>query len=221
MMTSMDTSSGLALSLAWKSRKAETESEMDSTELVKLLKMDAQLRKDEDFDKLASHFHSRISQARKRMEDKSIPISLHTAIQEMLDYRKWFDFRLYFVKDGRPKRELTNKDFSQFSGGEKAMSMYVPLFCAVGAKYDSAKPTAPRIITLDEAFAGVDDKNISDMFRLMVDFHFNFAVNSQALWGDHETVPALSIYELHRPKDAKYVGAIHYTWNGRERKLAL
>lgn len=100
------------------------------------------------------------------------------------------------------------------------MSMYVPLFSAAVAKYKGAEPDAPKIISLDEAFAGVDEMNIKDMFRLMVDFDFDFIINSQILWGDYETVPALAIYQLLRPENAKYVTVIPYIWNGKERLLA-
>ena len=62
------------------------------------------------------------------------------------------------------------------------MSMYVPLFSAVVAKYAGARQDAPYLISLDEAFAGVDEMNIRDMFRLMVKFDFNFMINSQILW---------------------------------------
>ena len=104
-------------------------------------------------------------------------------------------------KTGEKKRELTDRVFFTFSGGEKAMSMYVPLFSAVVAKYAGARQDAPYLISLDEAFAGVDEMNIRDMFRLMVKFDFNFMINSQILWGDYDTVPALAIYQLVRPEN--------------------
>lgn len=47
---------------------------------------------------------------------------------------------------------------------------------------------------------------------------FNYIVNSQALWGDYDTVSALSICELVRPKNAPYVTVVRYYWNGIERK---
>ena len=68
------------------------------------------------------------------------------------------------------------------------MAMYVPLFSAVVAKYAGAPPGRAKLISLDEAFAGVDETNIRDMFRLMVEFDFNFMINSQILWGDYDTV---------------------------------
>lgn len=100
------------------------------------------------------------------------------------------------------------------------MAMYVPLFAAVSAQYQKSKAADyPRIIALDEAFAGVDDKNISSMFQLVETLDFDYIMNSQAIWGCYETVPALRISELHRPADARFVTVIHYTWNGHERIL--
>lgn len=97
--------------------------------------------------------------------------------------------------------------------------MYVPLFSAVVAKYDGARADAPRLVSLDEAFAGVDEQNISDMFRLMVDMEFEFVINSQILWGDCDTVPELAIYQLLRKENAKFVTVLPYIWNGKVRRL--
>lgn len=99
------------------------------------------------------------------------------------------------------------------------MAMYIPLFSAAYSRYQEAGPEAPFIISLDEAFAGVDEQNIADMFELMEQLGFNYLINSQALWGDYETVPALSICELIRPQDAPFVSVARYLWNGKRRSL--
>ena len=78
---------------------------------------------------------------------------------------------------------------------------------------------APRLISLDEAFAGVDNRNIRDMFRLMTQFEFDFIINSQVLWGDCDTLDALAIYQLIRPENAKFVTVMPYLWNGHSKEL--
>lgn len=65
----------------------------------------------------------------------------------------------------------------------------------------------------------MDETNIRDMFKLMVECRFNFMINSQVLWGDYDTVPGLAIYQLLRPENAKFVTVIQYIWNGKERRL--
>lgn len=219
LMGSMNTSSGLRLSLIWKKKKAEEEGQLDTGELVRLLKKDAGLMTEEEMEQLSAHFQSKVEEARRQMEDTGNTRSFHAIMKEILDYRKWFEFQLFYEKTGEKKRELTNNAFFTFSGGEKAMSMYVPLFSAVVAKYQGARADAPRLISLDEAFAGVDDTNIRDMFRLMVELDFEFIINSQILWGDCDTVPSLAIYQLIRPENAKYVSVLPYRWNGKVREL--
>lgn len=220
LMESMKTSSGLTLSLRWKNKQADKEEQLDTRILVELLQKDAEIMKPEETAKLSSHFRSKIEEARKTSADTGNIQSFHGIMREVLDYRQWFEFQLECQKTGEKRRELTDRVFFTFSGGEKAMAMYVPLFSAVVAKYEGARKDAPRLISLDEAFAGVDEMNIRDMFRLMVEFDFNFMINSQILWGDYDTVPALAIYQLIRPENAKYVSVIRYRWNGTVKSLA-
>ena len=219
LMESMKTSSGLTLSLRWKNKRAEKEEQLDTRELVELLQKDAEIMRPEEAQQLSGHFRSKIEEARKSANDLGNVQSFHAIMRNVLDYRQWFEFQLECQKTGEKKRELTDRVFFTFSGGEKAMSMYVPLFSAVVAKYAGARQDAPYLISLDEAFAGVDEMNIRDMFRLMVEFDFNFMINSQILWGDYDTVPALAIYQLVRPENAKYVTVIRYIWNGNIKSM--
>lgn len=219
LMESMRTSSGLKLSLRWKNKRAEKEEQLDTGALVALLQKDAEIMTPAETAQLSAHFRSKISEARNAAGEEGNIRSFHAVMREVLDYRQWFEFQLECEKTGEKKRELTDRVFFTFSGGEKAMAMYVPLFSAVVAKYAGARADAPRLISLDEAFAGVDEMNIRDMFRLMVEFDFNFMINSQILWGDYDTVPGLSIYQLLRPENARYVTVIRYTWNGTRKEM--
>ena len=217
LMESMQTSSGLKLSLRWRNKRAEKEEQLDTKALVELLQKDVEIMREEEVESLSRHFRSKIEEARKISGDTGSVQSFHATMREVLDYRKWFEFQLECQKTGEKKKELTDRVFFTFSGGEKAMAMYVPLFSAVVAKYAGARKDAPKLISLDEAFAGVDETNIRDMFRLMVEFDFNFMINSQILWGDYDTVPGLAIYQLIRPENAKFVSVIRYIWNGKSK----
>ncbi len=219
LMNAMNTSSGLKLSLRWRSRTAETEDQLDTKELVELLKKDYRLMREDEAAKLSLHFRSKVEEARRHAKDSGGMVSFYQVMKETLDYRKWFEFQLFSRKSGERQKELTNSVFGTFSGGEKAMSMYVPLFSAVVAKYQGGRSDAPRLISLDEAFAGVDNKNIRDMFRLMTEFQFDFIINSQVLWGDCDTLDALAIYQLLRPENAKFVTVMPYLWNGKAKEM--
>ena len=187
--------------------------------LVELLKKDYRLMREDEAAKLSLHFRSKVEEARRHAKDSGGMVSFYQVMKDTLDYRKWFEFQLFSQKSGERQKELTNSVFGTFSGGEKAMSMYVPLFSAVVAKYQGARKDAPRLISLDEAFAGVDNKNIRDMFRLMTEFEFDFIINSQVLWGDCDTLDALAIYQLLRPENAKFVTVMPYLWNGKVKEM--
>ena len=219
LMEKMDTSMGLSFSLKWSSKKAETEDQLDTKKLVDLLKMDGNLLREKDLNAISEHFRSKIALARRTMEDKNINMTFHSIMKEILDYRKWFEFKLFFKKTGQIGKELTNNGFFQFSGGEKAMAMYVPLFSAVNARYESAGKESARIISLDEAFAGVDEQNIRDMFRLLNDLDLSYIINSQILWGDYDTVDSVAISELIRPDNVDFVTVLRYHWNGKTMEL--
>ena len=219
LMGAMNTSSGLKLSLKWRSKNADEEDQLDTKELVDLLKKDYRLMKEDEAEKLSKHFRSKVDIARRNAKDSGGSLSFYQVMKDTLDYRKWFEFLLFYEKTGERQKELTNSAFGTFSGGEKAMSMYVPLFSAVVAKYDGGGKDAPKIISLDEAFAGVDNRNIRDMFRLMSEFDFDFIINSQVLWGDCDTLDALAIYQLIRPENAKFVTVMSYLWNGHSKEM--
>ncbi|WFR62053.1 SbcC/MukB-like Walker B domain-containing protein [Paenibacillus amylolyticus] len=126
---------------------------------------------------------------------------------------------MFITRKGIPEERFTNKVFGELSGGEKAMSIYSPLFAAIAAKYSYAAPDAPRVISLDEAFAGIDNENIAQMFQLVHDFEFDYIMNSQVLWGCYETVDELSIAQILRPVDSPVLAVARYYWDGKEKHL--
>lgn len=142
-------------------------------------------------------------------------------MKNVLDYRKWFEFRLLCKPSNADKfTELTISRFNTFSGGERALSLYIPLFAAVAAQYEKTGAQAPKILALDEAFAGVDDSNISEMFGLLEKLGFGYIVNSQALWGCYETIPSLEIAELFHERDSDFISTVLYEWNGKVKTFA-
>ena len=220
LMQEIDTSMGLRFSLEWKPCKADNDKELDTADLEQILLRDRELLTLDDIEKVAGHFRSKIRAEKVKLEETGTIINYMELVRDALDYRKWFEFQMFYRRGDEPKKPLTNAAFNRFSVGEKAMAMYVPLFGAVNAQYKKAdNKDHPRIIALDEAFAGVDDKNIKSMFELVHKLDFDYIMNSQALWGCFETVKGLRIAELHRPENSQVVSVIRYTWNGHERTL--
>lgn len=223
LMRDRVTSSAINLRLEWKARRTKDDEELSSKDLVSLLQRDPETLKDSDYRKLSNHFHAKIAYAKEvfNSDEKNKDKTIEDVIREVLDYRKWFEFKIHHKKGADKETELTKNAYLTLSGGERAMSMYIPLLAAIYSRYSEASPEAPYIISMDEAFAGVDDNNIGDMFDLIERLDFNYIINSQALWGDYETVSSLGISEILRPNNAKMVTVVDYVWNGVERLARL
>ena len=209
--------SNLSFELEWRSKVAFTEDELDTKELVRLFKIDAGQLNPKDSEKLINHFRSQI---KKELEfGEKVNDSYSNIIFKVLDYRNWFEFKLYYKRKSGEEKELTNRVFSILSGGERAKSMYVPLFAAVYAKLMNAKESSLRLIALDEAFAGVDNTNIREMFDILSQLNLDYILTSQSLWGDYDTVKELSICELIKDEVHKVVAVRHYRWNGHSKEI--
>lgn len=220
LMKKMDTSMGLTFSLEWKEKAPEDIDEMDVKDLEKILIRDKQLITTDDITRVSKHFRSIIQREKQQLEMNNLIVNYMELVRNALDYRKWYTFRMSYTRKNESKKDLTNAAFNRFSGGEKAMAMYVPLFASVNAQYQKCKKDDhPRLIALDEAFAGVDEINIASMFEMVEALDLDYIMNSQVLWGCYPTVQRLHISELLRPLNADFVTVVNYLWNGKEKVL--
>ncbi len=132
----------------------------------------------------------------------------------VLDYRSWHAFELRTLQPGRPPERLTRKKHSEMSGGEKSAAIHLPLFAAANALYSSAQPSCPRLIALDEAFAGIDDTFKPELLGLTVKFDLDLFMTGHDLWVRYPTVPAVAHYDMHHDKVAHAVSALLVLWDG-------
>jgi uncharacterized protein (TIGR02680 family) len=138
------------------------------------------------------------------------------ALTAALDYRRWHQFVIQRSHDGQ-WRPATGPA----SGGERALVASVPLFAAASAYYKSAgNPNAPRLIALDEAFAGVDDDSRAKCLGLLATFDMDVVMTSEREWGCYPQVPGLGICQLARQDGVDAVLVTPWRWDGRERRPA-
>jgi uncharacterized protein (TIGR02680 family) len=138
------------------------------------------------------------------------------ALTVALDYRRWHEFGIQRYQDGQ-WRPATGPA----SGGERALAASVPLFAAASAHYKSAgNPNAPRLIALDEAFAGVDDDSRAKCLGLLATFDMDVVMTSEREWGCYPQVPGLGICQLARHDGIDAVLVTPWRWDGRERRPA-
>jgi uncharacterized protein (TIGR02680 family) len=138
------------------------------------------------------------------------------ALTSALDYRGWHEFAIQRYADGQ-WRPATGPA----SGGERALVVSVPLFAAASSHYKSAgNPHAPRLIALDEAFAGVDDDSRAKCMGLLATFDMDVVMTSEREWGCYPEVPGLGICQLARHDGVDAVLVTPWQWDGRERRRA-
>jgi uncharacterized protein (TIGR02680 family) len=135
-------------------------------------------------------------------------------LREALDYRTWHGFRVERKQDGR-WRPATGPA----SGGERVLAATIPLFAAASSHYASAgSPHAPRLVLLDEAFAGVDDDSRAKCLGLLDTFDLDYVLTSEREWGCYPTVPGLAIAQLSRREGIDAVLVTRWEWDGASRR---
>jgi uncharacterized protein (TIGR02680 family) len=203
------TSSGMQIELEWRARQHEDPGLRDA---VALLRRDVALLTDDARSRLVEFLRRRIEDARHSLEQGSS--SEH--VMAALDYRDWHEFRVIQLKDGR-REALTRRLHQQGSGGEKSVALHLPLFAAAAAQFAAAREHCPRLILLDEAFAGIDERMRAQLLGLLERFDLDFVLTSHELWGCYPECSALGIYHLHREPGIPGVATAHFRWDGRRR----
>lgn len=140
--------------------------------------------------------------------------SLQDQLARALDYRRWHRFRVQRWQDGQ-WRPLSGPA----SSGERALGLTVPLFAAVSSYYSQAGYAhAPRLVLLDEAFAGIDDAARAHCMALVREFDLDFVITSEREWACYAELPGVAIAQLQRREGIDAVHVSRWTWDGRARR---
>jgi uncharacterized protein (TIGR02680 family) len=202
-------SSGTAVGIRWVTADKITDSQRT---VADLLAKAPEYLGPEGLNELRRLLREQIHAARARETLKTY----HQVLAEVLDYRAWHAFELRLVRPGSPEEKLTKAKHSVLSGGEKSSAIHLPLFAAANAQYSSARPTCPRMIALDEAFAGIDAKYRPDLLELTVKFDLDLFMTGHDLWVTSPRIPQIAHYDLHHDKLAHTVSTMLLLWDGTQ-----
>ena len=207
-LDSRPTSSGVRFRFQW---EADTEIRFQDVRPILLRK--GELWTPAERAALAAFLQSRI----KAVQDADESASWRDQLAHALDYRRWHRFVVERQQDGQWRR-LDRRTYGTGSGGEKALALTLPRFAAAAAHYRSAAKTAPRLVMLDEAFAGIDPTMRAQCLGVLTQFDLDVIMTSELEWGCYPTVPSLAIYHLTTLAAVDAVAATRWIWNGRARK---
>jgi Putative exonuclease SbcCD, C subunit len=87
---------------------------------------------------------------------------------------------------------------------------------AAHAMLNSAHPYAPRLLALDEAFAGVDDTGRGELMGLAAQFDLDLFMTGYDLWATEGAIRAAAHYDLAHSPIQHTVSALLLVWDGTE-----
>ncbi len=214
-LRSVATAHRVGVRLRW---RRSPELDASTARMVELLAKPPDLRTFEQNAEVRDALSQRLDAARADQPD----VSYRQLIAATLDYKTWHDLAVMVTRPEEPERRLGRR--TPLSEGEKKLVTYLPLFVAVAASYDAlaeagARPGVDevgiaRFVLLDDAFAKVSADNHAGLFGLLVSLDLDFIATSERLWGDHRTVPELSIVEIVRDAGLKSILLDRYSWQG-------
>lgn len=202
-------SSGTRIGIRWSRSDRVTEHQAAAARLVR-----------RDTDELGASGLTRLREVLREMireHHAAHPRATYKQVlSAVLDYRTWYRFELRLAVPGQEEVKLTRNKHEQMSGGEKSAAIHLPLFAAANALYTSAAPTCPRMVALDEAFAGIDDRYKPELMGLTVTFDLDMFMTGHDLWVHYDSVPMAAHYDMHHDKGAHTVSAMLMLWDGAQ-----
>ncbi|WP_175693195.1 TIGR02680 family protein [Burkholderia ambifaria] len=183
----------------------------------RLLNVSSDLWSQEDRRVVGAMLQQRIAAERERADSGGIKENaggLQEQLARALDYRRWHRFSVM---------RSTPRGWAKLSGpassGERALGLTVPLFAAVASFYgDSTKAICPRLILLDEVFAGIDDGARAHCWALIREFDLDFIITSEREWACSVELPGVSICHLLKREGVDAVFVSRWEWDGRSKR---
>nr|WP_315402341.1 TIGR02680 family protein [uncultured Duganella sp.] len=211
------TSTGVRFKLVWEALPAGSEGAPVGLDTARkrLLNTSFDAWSEQDRKVVGAMLQNRISSERARVDAESGGGgSLLEMLGRALDYRRWHRFRVLRWQDGQ-WRPLSGPA----SSGERALGLTVPLFAAVSSFYShGGSAHAPRLVLLDEAFAGIDDAARAHCMALVREFDLDFVMTSEREWACYAELPGVSICQLQRHEGIDAVYVSRWSWDGRARR---
>jgi uncharacterized protein (TIGR02680 family) len=205
------TSTGMRYRLVWDPLPENDENAVPGLGLARrrLLNTSSEAWSADDRRLVGEFLQARIDGERERDEGGT----LYDNLARALDYRRWHHFTVERNQD-RQWKPLSGPA----SSGERALGLTVPLFAAASSHYGSSDEHAPRLVLLDEAFAGIDDEARASCMGLIREFDLDFVMTSEREWGCYAEIPGLSICQIVRREGMDAIFVSRWSWDGHERR---
>lgn len=167
---------------------------------------------------LLGQVRAEVERVRKEAQARGEELGYYEVISQALDYRRWFHYQLISHRGGST-RAITQRGFGSRSTSEKAWALAVPLIAGVAARYGTGRDDAPRMIALDEAFAGFDPANQVGYLRLLSDLGLGWIITCPDELPYNASLSAVMAYRL--TLESTVHTAFPILWDGRRAREPL
>ena len=175
---------------------------------------------DEERRALQDFVRARVDQARAEL-DQHAPWEMR--LRESLDYRAWHRFTLQIThQDWEGWQPATPRRLQRLSTGERSIALHLPMLASIAAHYadeDGRPLECPRLILLDELFAGVDAANRAMLFGTFTAWDLDAVFTSDHEWCQYATLSGIAIHHLHPPHGDEPLVSTRFTWDGHRRVI--
>jgi len=208
---------GVQVRLRW---EVDSEQPKAVKEARALLLRDPAGLSDDERGSLQAFVRARVDQARAELEANA---PWEARLRETLDYRAWHRFTLQLAhRDWAGFEPATNRRLQRLSTGERSVALHLPMLASIAAHYSDVDGTpagCPRLILLDELFAGVDSVNRAQLFGTFTAWDLDAVFTSDHEWCQYASLDGIAIHHLHPAVGDEPVTSTRFTWDGRRREL--
>jgi Putative exonuclease SbcCD, C subunit len=177
-----------------------------------LLSKPIQTLTDEERELIRAAFQEEIRTLHQRQQIEE-SMNFEEALHKIFDYRDWRRFEIYITPRGGNRMLLDNKVLGGRSGAEKLFALYIPLFAALSALYDSAARGAPRLLALDEAFDKASVNNMQLTIEFLAAQNFQWIMTAPQINLSGTSIPVSIRYLMLHEKGSKIAtAASSRTW---------
>jgi hypothetical protein len=214
ILKAMRLSNGQRFRLTWTPKAEEGVGAVNYSDLVTFVQADPETVTPARRQAMMTVFQQRLETVRAEQKGLSRQ-SYRERLAAEFDYRSWFEFRFFFKREIEPEMELKGRAIEELSGGERTAAQILPLLSCLHARSLGARPDAPKLMGLDEAFAGTDTANTEKMLAMLVDLEFSYIMVGDRVTGDSRAVPACAAYNL--LARGTVITPVLYVWDGTRR----
>lgn len=186
-----------------------------------LLLRDPQDLSDAESGALLEFVRARVEQARVELESSA---PWDARLRETLDYRAWHRFTVQIAhRDWDGFQPATTTRMQRLSTGERSIVLHLPMIASIAALYadERGEPSpCPRLILLDELFAGVDPANRQQLFGTFTTWGLDAVFTSDHEWCQYASLDGIAIHHLHPSTGDDPVTSTRFTWDGKQRVIS-